>query len=240
MGMEESVDLVSELAYGDAGFAFTAFVSILGSTAVSLYGSEETKERHLAPMAADGSYCAMLASERAAGSELTKITTTAARSGDEVVINGDKLFATNAAFGDFLVVIARAATSSDEHLAVVVPREAEGVRIVKRWEMIGIRAAGTYQVSFDRCRASARDILDGSGLRSLEVGAQREPDLDRQHRPWHRAAGPGPEHGLRAAASASATSRWSATPCSRRSWGRWRWTSTPCGTSAAARRASST
>jgi alkylation response protein AidB-like acyl-CoA dehydrogenase len=68
-----------------------------------------------------------------------------------------------------LVVIARAATSSDEHLAVVVPRDAEGVRIVKRWEMIGLRAAGTYQVSFDRCRASGQDVLDGSGLRILEV-----------------------------------------------------------------------
>jgi alkylation response protein AidB-like acyl-CoA dehydrogenase len=169
LGMQESVDLVSELAYGDAGFAYTAFVSILGSTAVLLYGSEETKERHLAPMVASGSYCSMLASERAAGSELIKMTTTAARSGDEVVINGDKLFATNAGFADFLVVIARAAASSGEHLAVVVPREAEGVRMVKRWEMVGTRAAGTYQVSFDRCRASAADVLEGSGLRALEV-----------------------------------------------------------------------
>jgi alkylation response protein AidB-like acyl-CoA dehydrogenase len=170
VGMEESVDLVSELAYGDAGFAFTAFISILGTTVVSLYGSEETTERHLAPMAASGSYCATLASERAAGSELTRITTTAARSGGEVVINGDKHFATNAAFADFLVVVARAATSADEHLAVVVPGAAEGIRIVKRWEMVGLRASGTYQVSFDRCRAPARDVLDGSGLRILEVG----------------------------------------------------------------------
>ena len=42
--------------------------------------------------------------------------------------------------------------------------------MVKRWEMIGLRASGTYQVSFDRCRASAGDVLDGSGLRILEVG----------------------------------------------------------------------
>jgi alkylation response protein AidB-like acyl-CoA dehydrogenase len=170
LGMEESVDLVSELAYGDAGFAFTTFISILGTTMLSLYGGEQIEERYLAPMAQSGSFCATVASERAAGSELTKITTTAARSGEELVLNGDKFFATNAGFASFLVVIARAATNPAEHMAVVVPREIAGVRVVKRWEMIGLRASGTYQVSFDRCRAAARDVLDGSGLRILEVG----------------------------------------------------------------------
>ncbi|HEX7059368.1 MAG TPA: acyl-CoA dehydrogenase family protein [Solirubrobacterales bacterium] len=170
LGLEESVDLVSELAYGDAGFAFTAFVSILGTTMLSLYGGAKIEERYLAPMAENGSFCATVASERSAGSELTKITTTAARSGEDLVINGDKFFATNAGFASFLVVVTRAATNSDEHMAVVVPRDTPGVRMVKRWEMIGLRASGTYQVSFDRCRASARDVLDGSGLRILEVG----------------------------------------------------------------------
>jgi alkylation response protein AidB-like acyl-CoA dehydrogenase len=169
LGMEESVDVVSELAYGDAGFAFTNFISILGTTVLSLYGGEELQERYLAPMAANGSYCATLASERAAGSELTKIATTAARSGDAVLINGEKLFATNAGFATFLVVVARSATNPDEHMAIVVPREDPGVRIVKRWEMIGLRSSGTYQVSFERCRASSQDVLNGPALRVLEA-----------------------------------------------------------------------
>lgn len=54
-------------------------------------------------------------------------------------------------------------------MAVVVPRESEGVEIAKRWEMIGLRASGTYQVSFKRCRASSQDVLDGPGLRILEI-----------------------------------------------------------------------
>ncbi len=83
VGMEESVDLVSELAYGDAGFAFTTFISIRGTTMLSLYGSEEVTERYLVPMAKNGSTCATVASERAAGSELTKIATTAARRGED-------------------------------------------------------------------------------------------------------------------------------------------------------------
>ena len=169
LGLEESVDVVSELAYGDAGVAFTLFISILGTVGVSLYGSEEAKERYLAPMAESGGYCATLGSERAAGSELTKIATTAARSGDGVVINGEKFFSTNAGFADFLVVIARSATNPSEHMAVVVPGGSDGVRVAKRWEMIGLRSSGTYQVSFQKCRAPAHGVLNAPGLHILEV-----------------------------------------------------------------------
>ncbi|HEY2536927.1 MAG TPA: acyl-CoA dehydrogenase family protein [Solirubrobacteraceae bacterium] len=169
LGLEASVDLVSELAYGDAGVAFTLFISVLGTVGLSLYGNEELRERYLAPMTANGHYCATLASERAAGSELTKIATIAARDGDGVVINGEKFFSTNAGFANFLVVFARSVANPGEHLAVVVPRENPGVRVVKRWEMIGVRSSGTYQVMFERCRASAQDVLAGPGLRILEI-----------------------------------------------------------------------
>jgi alkylation response protein AidB-like acyl-CoA dehydrogenase len=170
LGLEESVDLVSELAYGDAGVAFTQFISILGTTTVQLFGSDEVKERYLTPIAKDGGYCATLGSERAAGSELAKIVTTAARAGEDVVINGEKFFSTNAGFAGFLVVIARSAANPEEHMAVVVPGGHDGVRVVKRWEMIGLRSSGTYQVSFERCRAPSQGVLQGPGLRLLEIG----------------------------------------------------------------------
>jgi alkylation response protein AidB-like acyl-CoA dehydrogenase len=169
LGLESSVDVVSELAYGDAGVAFTMFISILGTVGLLLYGSEEVKDRYLAPMAENGHFGATLASERAAGSELTKIATIAAPAGDDVVINGEKFFSTNSGFATFLVVIARSGRNPVEHMAVVVPRDTAGVRIVKRWEMIGLRSSGTYQVSFERCRASAQDVLNGPGLRILEI-----------------------------------------------------------------------
>jgi alkylation response protein AidB-like acyl-CoA dehydrogenase len=169
LSLEESVDLVSELAYGDAGVAFTLFISILGTVGLSLYGSEEAQERYLRPMVEEGHCCATLGSERAAGSELTKMATTATPDGDGLVINGEKFFSTNAGFANFLVVFARSATTAGDHTAAIVPRAADGVRIAKRWETIGLRSAGTYQVSFERCRAAATDVLAGPGLRIMEI-----------------------------------------------------------------------
>ncbi|MFI6151999.1 acyl-CoA dehydrogenase family protein [Kitasatospora sp. NPDC051170] len=168
--LADGVDLVNELAYGDAGVAFTLFISVLGTSIVSLYGSEELKERHLRPMAERGGYCATLGSEREAGSELGRTSTTAAREGDELVLSGEKFFSTNSGFADFLVVVARSAEDPSDHMAVVVPRDTPGLTVVRRWEMIGLRASGTYEVHFDGCRVPAANRLEGNGLRLLEIG----------------------------------------------------------------------
>ncbi|HZB51603.1 MAG TPA: acyl-CoA dehydrogenase family protein, partial [Mycobacteriales bacterium] len=170
LDLQDSVEIVNELSYGDAGVAFTLFISILGTTMVQLYGSEELKETYLRPMAARGSFCATLGSERAAGSELNKLATTASREGGDLVLTGEKYFSTNTDFADFVVVVARAAENPEEHLAVLVPRDTPGVEIVKRWDVIGLRASHTYQVSLRGVRVPAANQLAGSGLRLLEIG----------------------------------------------------------------------
>lgn len=106
----------------------------------------------------------------AAGSELANMGTTGVRDGNELVITGEKYFSTNAGFADFLVVLARSATDPDSYGAIVVPREAPGVHVVKRWDMIGLRSSGTYQVSLRECRVPVGNALAGPGLRLLEIG----------------------------------------------------------------------
>ncbi|TCO60803.1 acyl-CoA dehydrogenase family protein [Actinocrispum wychmicini] len=169
IGLEGSVGVVSELSYGDAGAAFTLFLSVLGTTIVDLYGSPELRKRYLAPLAADGGFCATLGSEHEAGSELTRMSTSAARHGDDIVLNGEKSFSTNVAFADFLVVVAKSADAPGEHVAVVVDRDTPGVQVVKRWEMLGLRSSATYQVRFADCRVPAANLLAGPGIRLLEV-----------------------------------------------------------------------
>ncbi|MFC5805807.1 acyl-CoA dehydrogenase family protein [Streptomyces formicae] len=170
MSLADSVDIVSELSYADAGAAFTLFISVLGSTMVSLYGSEELKDRTLGSTGPSGGFSATLGSEREAGSELTRIATRAARREGQFVLDGEKMFATNADFADFLVVVAVNADNPLEHLAVVVPRDTPGVRVDKRWKTLGLPSAGTYQVSFDNCRVPEANALHGPGLLLLEVG----------------------------------------------------------------------
>ncbi|WP_433580168.1 acyl-CoA dehydrogenase family protein [Nocardia brasiliensis] len=172
LGLADSIDLVSELAYADAGSAFTLLISILSSSMVSLYGSPELKERFLTAMTREGGYSAALGSEQAAGSELINLATTLTRRGDDVVLNGEKMFSTNSGFADYLVVFARSAGDKKgaTYYAVLVPRDTPGVQVVKRWDMIGLRSAGTYQVSFTDCVVPSGNVLNGPGLKIIEVG----------------------------------------------------------------------
>lgn len=170
LGLEESVRITAELAYADAGVAFTLFIPVLTTSMVAWYGSEELKERHLGALVAGNACCATLGSEHAAGSELARITTTARREGDTVVLDGEKAFSTNTDFARFLVVIARAQDDPAGYLAVLVPRDTPGITVDKRWDVIGLRSSATYQVSLSGVRVPAGNVLRGNGLRLLEVG----------------------------------------------------------------------
>ncbi|MFG1710509.1 acyl-CoA dehydrogenase family protein [Nonomuraea sp. M3C6] len=170
MGLEESVRITAELAYADAGAAFTLFIPVLATSMVSWYGGAELKERHLGPLVAENGFCATLGSEHAAGSEMARISATARREGDTVVLDGHKAFSTNTGFARFIVVIARTEDDPSGYLAVLVPHDTPGITVEKRWEVIGLRSSATYQVSLSGVRVPAGNVLRGNGLRLLEVG----------------------------------------------------------------------
>lgn len=172
ISLEDSVQIVEELAYGDAGVAFTLFIAIIGSTSVALFGTEEQKERFLRPMAERGTTSATLGSERDAGSELAHITTTATRHEGGYSIRGQKYFSTNAGFADFWMVITKAPGDPNGWRALLVPNSPNigGVKLEKRWPMLGVRGSATYAVSFDDCRVPADAALSKNGVRVLEVG----------------------------------------------------------------------
>lgn len=170
LSLAEGVRIVSALAYGDAGVAFTLFLPVLTTGMVSWYGSEDLKRRFLEPMVAENGLAATLGSEHEAGSELARISTTARREGDTIVLDGAKAYSTNTDQARFLVVIARDGDDPDGYLAVVVPRDTPGITVDKRWDVVGLRASATYQVSLTGVRVPAANVLRGNGLRLLEVG----------------------------------------------------------------------
>lgn len=169
LSLAESVRIVAELAYGDAGVAFTLFIPVLTTSMVNWYAEPELAERYLGRLSAGNGYCATLGSEHEAGSELARIGTTVRADGDTLILSGIKAFSTDADFGQFLVVIARSDGPAGFQ-AVLVPRDAPGVAIDRRWDVNGLRASATYQVSLTEVRVPAAHALRGNGLRLLEVG----------------------------------------------------------------------
>lgn len=170
LDMTASVPLVADLAYRDAGFAFAAFLPVLGSRMAELYAAPGVADGYLEEMAATGSTCAALGSEAEAGSELTRTATTFRRDRDRVVLSGEKAFSTNLGAARFGVVLARDADDPRTFAAVLVPADTPGFTVGQRWRMSGLHGTGTYAASLDGVEVPATHVLDGGGIRVLEVG----------------------------------------------------------------------
>ena len=114
------------------GLLDTIGVGMLGPTIIA-HGSEEQKERHLAPMLhADEVWC-QLFSEPAAGSDLAGIQTRARREDDgSWRLSGQKVWTTNAQFAAFGLLLARTDADVPKHKGLtmfIVPMDAEGVTV---------------------------------------------------------------------------------------------------------------
>lgn len=133
------------------------------------YGTEEQKQRFLAPLARGeklGAYCL---SEPNAGTDAANQMTTARRDGEHWVLNGVKNFITNGANADTLIVFAQ----TDPELkhrgihAFIVETTAEGFSVMSKEKKLGIRASDTAQLAFDNVRIPAAQQLgpDGKGFK---------------------------------------------------------------------------
>ena len=94
-----------ELSWGCAGIAVSIIANTLGSAPVMLSGNDDQKAKWLPPLVEEPILCSFGLTEPNAGST-SPIGTTAVRHGDEYVINGSKMFITNAGHADWLVVFA--------------------------------------------------------------------------------------------------------------------------------------
>ncbi len=133
------------------------------------YGTEEQKQKWLAPLARGeklGAYCL---SEPGAGTDAAAQTTTARQDGDHWVINGMKNFITNGANADILIVFAHTNPELKHKgiRAFIVESTAEGFSVIRKEDKMGIRASDTAQLAFDNVRVPADQVLgeEGAGFK---------------------------------------------------------------------------
>src|SRR6186997_1152962 len=122
-----------ELSWGCSGIAVSIVANTLGAGPVLLAGSDEQKREWLPPLLEEPILCSFGLSEPDAGSDVARIKTKAERRGDEYVINGSKMFITNAGHAAWTVVFAKTDPSKGHRglSAFVVPMDTPGVQIEK-------------------------------------------------------------------------------------------------------------
>ena len=157
-------------------------VAGLGSLGIALppilaLGSEEQKQRFIAPVLRGEKVAALAITEPGTGSDVAGIATRAVRDGTDYVLNGSKMFITSGARADLVSVLAR--TGPDKHGGLtffVIEKGMPGFSVSRALKKTGWRASDTAELSFDGVRVPEANRIgdEGSGFVALMKNFQHE------------------------------------------------------------------
>ncbi|MEG1779879.1 MAG: acyl-CoA dehydrogenase family protein [Clostridium sp.] len=149
---------------GGTGVILSAHVS-LGSYPIYAYGTEEQKQKYLVPLASGEKIGAFGLTETNAGSDAGGTETTAVLDGDYYLLNGSKIFITNAGKADIYVVFA--VTTPDIGTrgisAFIVEKGWEGFTFGDHYDKMGIRSSATAELLFNDVKVPKENLLGEEG-----------------------------------------------------------------------------
>jgi citronellyl-CoA dehydrogenase len=155
-----------ELGRSDNGGA-TLAISVhteMATPSLAQFGSDELKREFLVPAIAGETVSAIAVTEPEAGSDVAGIRTRATRDGDDWIIDGSKIYITNAANADWLCLLA--VTDPDAgysgYSQIIVPTDLPGVRY-DLLDKIGLWGSDTGQFYFENVRLPVRYTIGGIG-----------------------------------------------------------------------------
>jgi short-chain 2-methylacyl-CoA dehydrogenase len=164
---------IEELTRVDSSVAITvAAHTSLGTMPIFLFGTEEQKRRWLPDLASGRKLGAFGLTEAAAGSDAGATRTSAVLRDGHWIINGSKIFITNAGTAISGCVTITARTGDDEISNLVVPNGTPGYDVSEPMKKMGWNASDTRELSFADCTVPAENLLGerGAGFRQfLEI-----------------------------------------------------------------------
>ncbi len=140
-------------------FGITSGISQVG---LSLFGNSAQKERYLPRVTSGewiGAYCL---SEPNSGSDALSLTTRATKDGSDYLLNGTKMWISNAKWADLFLVMAK--TDGDKLSAFLVERNSPGISIAREEHKLGLKGSSTARVVLENVRVSASNLLHEEGL----------------------------------------------------------------------------
>lgn len=160
-----SIVAIEQISSVDASAGvFMDVQNTLVNNAFLRWGSEEMKERFLPVLANEkvGAYCL---SEASSGSDAFALKTTATEDGDAYILNGTKLWITNANEADIFLVFANINPDAGYKgiTAFIVERGMEGFSVSQKENKMGIRASSTCEILFEDVRVPKENILGEVG-----------------------------------------------------------------------------
>ncbi len=142
----------------------------LGTTPIVLYGSEQLKQKWL-PLVASGQnkLAALALTEPGAGSDLQGgVVTKAVKDGNEWVINGAKMWCTNASIAEYIITLVRTDPKGGSRSLsqILIPTNTPGLKIGPPEKKMGVHGSPTHAVAYEEVRVPLGNLIgeEGKGL----------------------------------------------------------------------------
>ncbi len=169
LGVLDTCILSEELASADMGIYVSIFVSTLALYPIIQFGSENQKEKYLRPFCQKYSLASYCLSEGSVGSDPASMQTMATLDGDHYVLNGTKMWITNAGYADLFLVFASVDRQKKHRgiISLIVPGNTPGIRRGKPIDKMGQRASNTTALTFQNVRVPRENLLakEGDGFK---------------------------------------------------------------------------
>jgi citronellyl-CoA dehydrogenase len=139
----------------------------MATPALARFGNDHLKENYLKPAIKGDMVACIAVSEPGAGSDVAGIKTTAVREGGDYVINGQKMWITNGAQGDWACMLCNTGESTSARHSnkslIVVPLDAKGIDRKTKLDKLGQRSSDTAIIFLDNVRVPARNLIGEEG-----------------------------------------------------------------------------
>jgi len=138
----------------------------MATPALARFGSHELKKNFLEPSIMGDMVACLGVSEPGGGSDVAAATTSAVRVGDDLVINGQKMWITNAFQADWMCLLAN---TSQGHAhrnksLICLPMDTPGIHLHKKIDKMGMKCSDTAVIFFDDVRIPAKNIIGEEGM----------------------------------------------------------------------------
>lgn len=159
----DSMIITEALAYGCMGMNTAIMANDLALLPIVIGGSEEQKKRFLEPFTESYKIAAFCLTEPGNGSDAAGLKTLMKEDGDDIVINGNKMWITNAGYADLFVIYGTTdpALKHKGITAVVVEKGTAGIELGKKEDKMGHRCSDTRSINFNNVRVPKSNVLGG-------------------------------------------------------------------------------
>jgi acyl-CoA dehydrogenase len=179
--LEECI-LGEEISYGCSGISTAMSINNLASLPITIGGTEEQKKKWLGRLV-DGELAAYCVTEPDAGSNVMGIRTRAEKKGDKYIINGSKMFISNASVANYFTIFAITDPEGGyQGMSVfVIDADSPGITVGKHFDKMGQRCADTADITFEDVEVPAENLIseyEGTGwMIAMQVFDKSRPPV---------------------------------------------------------------